>query len=113
MSEKLMATCGLLCNDCSAYIAKRSDDDALRAKTAKQWSGSDFAVAAEEINCDGCTAPSGWFKHCLTCEVRACAASRGIATCAACDEYPCEKLETLHTHLGPEARAALDGLRAG
>ena len=108
-----MATCGLMCDECSAYIAKRTDDDVLRAKTAKQWSGPDFAVAAEEIHCDGCAAPGGWFKHCLVCEVRACASTRGVETCAECADYACEKLEALLTHIGAEARANLEALRAG
>ena len=111
MSKTLMAYCGLSCRECPAYIAKRTDDKALRVKTANQWSGPGFSVSPEDVACDGCAAASGWFKFCADCEVRTCAASRGIATCAECDEYSCEKLEKLFTIVGPEARATLDGLR--
>ena len=113
MPERLMAYCGLVSTDCSAYIAKRTDDDALRAKTAKQWAGPDFPVSPDEINCDGCTALSGRWKFCEACEARTCAVPRGIATCAECTDYSCERLDKLLKMIGPEARATLDALRAG
>jgi hypothetical protein len=113
MTEKQMAYCGLVCTDCPAYIAKRTGDDALRVKTAEQWSAPDFAVSADEINCDGCTAEEGRFVACEMCEVRACAVPRGFTTCAECADYACEKLEKLFAMIGPEARTNLDGLRAG
>jgi len=113
MPEKLTAYCGLVCTDCPAYIAKRTGDDALRAKTAERWSGPGFSVAAEEVNCDGCAAPEGVrFKHCKACEVRRCASSRGHETCAKCQDYVCDKLEGLIAMIGPEIRTALDALRA-
>jgi len=113
MPETLMAYCGLQCSGCSAYIAKRTDDDALRARTAKAWSAPGFSIATDDVNCDGCRASEGRFKFCQTCEVRTCAATRNIETCATCDEYACEKLEQLYTHVGPEARANLEALRTG
>jgi hypothetical protein len=114
MSTKLTAYCGLVCTDWPAYIAKRTGDDALRAKTAERWSAPGFSVATEEVNCDGCTVPEGVrFKYCDACEVRQCASSRGVATCAECEDYACEKLERLIAMIGPEIRTALDTLRAG
>ena len=113
MSEKLTAYCGLVCTDCPAYIAKRTGDGALRAETAERWSGPNFSVAAEEVSCDGCAVPGGdRFKYCDACEVRRCASSRGVATCAACEEYGCETLEGLIAMIGPQIRTALDALRA-
>jgi len=113
MSAKLTAYCGLVCTDCPAYIAKRTGDDALRAKTAKRWSAPGFSVTAEEVNCDGCAVLEGTqFKYCDSCEVRGCASARGVTTCAACEDYGCEKLERLIAMIGPEIRTALDALRA-
>jgi hypothetical protein len=113
MSKKLIAYCGLVCTDCPAYIAKRTNDDALRAKTAERWSGPDFPVSAEEVHCDGCAVPeSELFKYCRTCEVRGCASPRGVATCAECPDYACEKVEKLIAMIGSKIRDALDALRA-
>lgn len=114
MSEKLVAYCGLVCPECPAYIAKRTGDDALRARTAERWSGPGFSVSPQDVSCDGCAVPEGErFKHCETCEVRACAPSREITTCAECPDYACDKLEKLFALIGPEVREALDGLRGG
>lgn len=112
MSETWTAYCGLVCTDCPAYVAQRTGDDALRAETAKRWSGPGFSVKAEEVNCDGCAVPGGErFKYCAECEVRGCASSRGVATCAECADYACDKLERLIAMIGPEIRTALDALR--
>lgn len=114
MLTKLVAYCGLVCTECPAYIAERTDDDALRAKTAVRWSRSDFSVSPEEVSCDGCVVTEGTqFKHCELCEVRGCAASRGVATCAECPDYACARLERLSAIIGPGARETLDRLFAG
>ena len=114
MSSKLMAHCGLVCTECPAYIAKRAGDDALRARTAERWSGPDFSVSPQDVSCDGCAVPEGErFKHCDACEVRRCAPPRGIATCAECPDYVCDKLKRLFALIGPEARETLDVLRGG
>jgi len=114
MAEKLTAYCGLVCTECPAYIAKRTGDDALRAKTAKRWSAPGFSVTADEVNCDGCAIAGGErFKYCDACEVRRCASSRSVATCADCEDYACETLERLIAMIGPEIRTALDALRVG
>ena len=110
--KELRASCGLVCTTCPAYVAKRTNDDALRAKTAKEWAGPDFPIRPGEVNCDGCaTARGRRWKFCATCEVRACASGRGVSTCAACSDYGCGKLEKLLGMLDPEARANLQALR--
>ena len=53
---ELLACCGIDCNACPALIATRTNDAALRAKTAAEWSksfGHDFKP--EQVNCSGCT----------------------------------------------------------
>jgi hypothetical protein len=114
MPKKPVAHCGLVCPECPAYIAKRTSDDALRQRTARSWSGPGFEVAAQDVNCDGCLQTDGeLFKHCAVCDVRACASSRGLGTCAECAEYSCDKLERLFGLIGQGARATLEDLRAG
>lgn len=36
--KQLIACCGLDCENCDARIATVTNDDALREKTAKEWS---------------------------------------------------------------------------
>ena len=108
-----IAYCGLNCTQCPAFIAKQTDDQTLREKTAKEWSSGDFVVTANQINCKGCHNNENCFFHCSQCGVRVCSSSRGYTTCAECGEYPCEdKLEALWSMLNtPHAKTTLDKLR--
>ena len=92
------------------YVA----DDAKRAEVAKTWSdqfGHEFKP--QDINCDGCTSGSErLFSHCSACEIRACAQGKGLANCAHCDDYACDKLEAFFKMV-PDARKNLDAIRSG
>ena len=46
--------------------------------------------------CEGCRS-SGQNKpgHCRKCEIKNCAAEKGLVYCAECPGYPCRKLENL------------------
>jgi len=112
MVDKLFAYCGLACDECPAYIAHQTDDQALRIKTANDWSSEDFPVEPDQINCEGCTTVNGvrW-SWCQQCAVRVCASERNVATCAACPEYGCETLEQFLQMAGEEARLRLESLR--
>jgi hypothetical protein len=90
---KLLAACGLDCADCPAYIASTTNDDALRKKTAEEWSKSyGFDCKPEMVNCHGCYATDGvQIGHCAECEIRKCAAgTRKLSSCAACADYGCK-----------------------
>jgi hypothetical protein len=106
MTMKLRACCGFDSGGCRLFVAKRSNDDAFRAKTAKEWAGPDFPIEPREVNYDGCSSVGGvrW-KSCEAHEVRACVATRQLATRAGCVDYTCRKLTRLHDMLGPQARA--------
>ena len=107
----LLGNCGLVCSECPAYIATQTDDSALMAKTARQWTKSfhhDFKP--EDIVCDGCTASGRHSGYCAKCPIRACASGRGVETCAECDDYGCETVLAFLKH-APEAKATLERLR--
>ncbi len=110
--KKIIGACGIVCSECPAYIATQNDDDALRAKTAEEWSAMFHAdIKAENINCDGCPGDGPrLFAHCLECEIRACARKKKLSTCAACPEYSCQKLDAFLAQV-PEARKTLEELR--
>jgi len=96
MVSKLISFCGINCLECPAYIAKRTDDNKLREKAAKAWSGPERQLALEEINCDGCISfDQEQFNFCQDCQVRNCGIEKEVENCAYCGDYSCEKLEKL------------------
>jgi len=111
---KLIAACGLDCAACPAYIAAMTDDDPLRAKTAKEWSQTfGFDCSPEMVNCHGCSATDGVkMGYCTQCEIRACATtSKGLESCAACGDFAqCAKIAAFLSS-APEAKKNLEALR--
>ena len=110
--KKIIGACGIVCSDCPAYVATKTDDDGLRAKTATEWSAMYHAdIKPQDINCDGCpSAGPRLFAHCLECEIRACAHGRKLVTCAECSDYACQKLKGFFAMV-PQAQQTLEGLR--
>ncbi len=112
---EMIAYCGLICTDCEAYIATQASDlDALErmAARAREEFNMPDATAATAM-CDGCLSDSNRLcGYCFECRVRACAIEQGLANCAHCIDYGCEKLEAFW-QMAPAARATLDGIRAG
>jgi hypothetical protein len=60
-------------------------------------------------DCDGCKTEGGRL-FCTGCQIRKCAAEKGIENCAYCSDYPCEALEKLFT-TDVGARERLDAVR--
>ena len=111
MSE-IIGSCGITCTKCPAYIAKRTDDRALRKSTAKEWSQQfGTEIPPEEINCDGCFASDGvQISHCAECEIRRCSQqTHEIDNCGLCGEYPCGTIGEFHKYV-PDAKAVLEVL---
>ncbi len=111
--NKIIAVCGLDCAACPAYIASMNNDDALRKKTAAEWSKMyNFNCTPEMVNCHGCLATDGvQIGHCAECGMRLCAMKKGHATCASCNEYEsCAQLQDFLKNV-PEAKKNLEALR--
>ncbi|MGD0572792.1 MAG: DUF3795 domain-containing protein [Sedimentisphaerales bacterium] len=109
---KMISFCGLLCNECGAFIATKNDDDKKRAEVAQLWSKQyGINIKAEDINCDGCTSNSNrLIGHTKVCEIRKCGKQKDIVNCAYCSEYPCEKLVAFFKFV-PDAKNRLDEVR--
>ncbi|MHA1772305.1 MAG: DUF3795 domain-containing protein [Candidatus Thorarchaeota archaeon] len=108
-----VSCCGLVCTDCLAYKATKTDDDDLREELAKKWSTKELVLSPQDIDCDGCRGGMGnLMKFCQTCEVRNCAIERGVDNCAQCEDYICDKLEQVFGFVGEEAKARLEKIRA-
>jgi hypothetical protein len=109
---KMLSMCGLDCAVCPAFLAHKTDDQALREKTAAEWSkqfGVDFKPAT--INCVSCLKVKGvHIGHCSECEIRKCGLDRKVKNCAMCSEYPCETIGKFLVNV-PPAKANLDEVR--
>ncbi len=108
----MISNCGLICTECPAYIAFRTDDNELRKKTARLWSRMYKAdIKPENIDCAGCQTDDGiLFHHCTVCEIRACCREKSVLNCTHCEEYKCKRIKDFFGWV-PEAEKVLDGLR--
>ncbi|HPA71785.1 MAG TPA: DUF3795 domain-containing protein [Spirochaetota bacterium] len=114
--ERMISYCGLDCTACPVFKATQRNDDAKRARVAEAWSkmfNHEFTVA--DINCDGCAKTDGkLFGHCANCAVRQCGMEKGLANCAHCADYACEKLTGLLAFIpNPAAKENLEEIRQG
>jgi hypothetical protein len=120
----MVAFCGVICNDCPAFLATQANDHVALERVLALWSEEFTApdITVEDIICDGCLTPEGRLNgYCQHCAIRPCGMTRGVTNCAYCDEYACDKLERLlgicDTQKGVfgyarQARVTLDGIRA-
>ncbi len=111
-TTKTLAVCGLDCAACPAFIAHKTNDRALRVKTAAEWSRQyNVALRPEDIDCVGCLKVKGvHIGHCSECEIRTCGLTRNVANCAMCDDYPCDKMAKFIANV-PPAKANLEEVR--
>jgi hypothetical protein len=110
---KMLSMCGLDCAACPAFIAHKTDDQALREKTATEWSAQfHIDVKPADINCVGCLKVKGvHIGHCGECEIRKCGLPRKVKNCALCDDYAsCETIGKFLANV-PPAKANLEEVR--
>ena len=107
--NKLIAICGLDCEQCDAYIATKNNDQVLREKTAKLWAELNNApILPEHINCEGCRMDGKKTVYCDSlCAIRQCALKKGMTTCGDCPEMEqCPTVGAVFAH-NPQARENL------
>ncbi len=112
-STKTLAICGLDCAVCPCFRAYQTNDQALRVKTAAEWSKQFKAqLKPEDINCVGCLKTKGvLFSHCRECDIRKCGLARKVKNCALCPDYSsCEKIGKFIANV-PPAKANLEEVR--
>jgi len=112
--DEILGACGLDCGACPAYVATRENDAEMIAAIAARWSGEyGHEIKPEYVWCEGClTEGERKCGHTRECGVRACVVGRGVASCAYCDDYGCDKI-TKFFEMAPAAKEKLDALRAG
>jgi len=114
----MIAYCGIDCQACPIHLATLESDDtkrnAIRASVAQFLTEKYSAnLAAGDIpDCDGCRSETGrLFSGCAQCQIRSCALTRSIQSCAFCHEYACEKLQT-HFKSYPNTESRLRSLKS-
>jgi len=113
--ERIIGYCGLVCSDCSAYIATQANDRAALEEVAARWREKYNApnMTVESVVCDGCLGGKK-VRHCgnwFECQIRACGMARDVANCGHCDDYACDKLQAFF-QIVPDARTVLDAVRS-
>jgi len=113
--DRMIAFCGLDCAACEAYQATQSGDEAAKQAVVEKWrtefNHPDMTLA--DVVCDGCPGTGRLVPYCHECPIRACAVARGVANCAACEEYEtCEKLNGFLADV-MVARENLEAIRVG
>jgi hypothetical protein len=109
---KLLSMCGLDCAACPAFLAHQTNDQALREKTAVEWSQQFHAdLKPADINCVGCVTVQGvHIGHCGECEIRRCGLDRKVKNCALCSDFECETIGKFLANV-PWAKANLEEVR--
>ena len=99
--KTLIACCGIDCEKCDARIATDTGDEALRTATARKWTAMNgIEIKPEYLHCMGCRTDGAKTYYCTDmCQIRACAARRGYATCGECAEVmTCPTVEPILKH---------------
>jgi hypothetical protein len=114
--EDNVSYCGLVCETCPIYLATREQDPEkkheMKIDISRQINEhySQETKPEEVGDCDGCKAETG-SMYCISCEIRTCAAEKGLENCAHCDEYACDKLQEFFAK-DPQAKERLDMIRS-
>ena len=112
--DRILAICGIVCNECEGYVATQANDEAAKERVVQHWREEyhNPSMDVAYVTCDGCLAFDGRLGgHCLECQIRQCGLARGVANCAYCPDYACDKVEGLLKYV-PAARATLDEIRS-
>lgn len=108
---KILSACGLDCPNCECFVATRDDNDEQRQDIVLRWSKTyDAELTSQDINCEGCMSEGTHFGWCDKCPIRACVVGKGYASCAECDDFPCQTNAFIYEHV-PSAKATIESMR--
>jgi hypothetical protein len=110
---KILGMCGLDCAVCPAFIAHKTNDEALRVKTSGEWSKQfNVDIQPADIDCVGCLKTKGvHVGHCAECEFRKCGMAKKVKNCALCSDFAsCQMIGGFLAKV-PPAKANLEEVR--
>ncbi len=111
MSKENLGACGLVCLECGAYIAYKTNNQELRKKVSEKWSRIyNHLINENDINCVGCMKEGLKFPHCSECNIRKCVNEHKINHCAECNDFVCKEIENF-MNLDPQINDHLIELR--
>jgi hypothetical protein len=85
--KKLAAVCGLFCPGCSLLIGTHEEPARLEGMAAR------MGRTVDELRCNGCRSDKQCFYCTSMCQMKTCAAGKGVDFCGECNEFPCETLK--------------------
>jgi hypothetical protein len=113
----MIAYCGIDCAKCPLYRLPRLGERLhLAGLFQRLLKGRMKSLGLKPpegyLICDGCTAiDARMHKPCLNCVVRCCAMEMGVANCARCARFGCERLQGVwQATVFRDARARLERL---
>ena len=94
--RELTAPCGLDCFNCPGYLANYNEKIRKQLALQAQEQGMPYEEAYDKVTCRGCRkekgiCPIGGLRT-EPCKVFKCVSSKGIESCADCDDFPCDNL---------------------
>ncbi len=101
---KMLAYCGLYCEQCSY---KRAHDD----RDEKHLKSIPYAPTHRsllECGCDGC---KGEHCICTVCKIKPCIEDKGYDSCADCESFPCKIIEAFGNDGIPHHQQAMENLK--
>jgi hypothetical protein len=109
--RRLAAPCGLYCGACVIRSAvKKNDPQFIEfiADGLARYLG--HPVGVEEVDCDGCLSAVR-AAPCRECEIRDCAAAKGIVWCSQCPDFPCQVITDFNNDEFDHHSEVLDNIR--
>lgn len=88
MNESLVAPCGVYCGVCPQMVAHRNNDDRLKEKLAAM-----YGLKSADIACEGCNSEKP-FLFCASCAIKTCVREKEIESCAECEAFPCQTIDS-------------------
>jgi len=102
VKQEFLAPCGLYCGVCGVLIATRDENEPFLEKL-KGFYQSKVAgldqLTTDDLKCAGCLSDTVSF-FCRNCNIKNCAAEKGIAGCHACDDFPCSQIDDFPVPVG-------------
>ena len=88
----MIGACGLVCAECDTF---RAAVDPELAREVADWLRRErgVQVALSDVRCEGCRGDRErhWSPDCWI--LRCCADERGLRSCSACQDFPCQALQ--------------------